>query len=209
MKKIAMFFLILYLPCTKTSFGQSEEVQQLLLNVEKLAQFKQILKDLKQGYEIVSTGYETIKNISQGSFDLHKSFLDGLLAVSPVVRKYTKVSDIINMQLQIVKGCKSDFEIFKNGGQFTVEELDFLSKTYSNLFKQSLNNLDELTTVLTAGKLRMTDDERLHFIDKIFENAQDELIFLQHFNSSASILSIQREKEQSDVNVMRKIYNVK
>lgn len=209
MKKISIFFLIFYLPCTKTSFGQSEEVQQLLLNVEKLTQFKQILKDLKQGYEIVSTGYETIKNISQGNFDMHQSFLDGLLAVSPVVRKYRRVSDIIDMQLQIVKGCKSAFKRFKNDGQFTIEELDFLSKTYNNLFKQSLNSLDELATVLTAGKLRMTDDERLHFIDKIFDNIQDELIFIQHFNSSASILVIQRKREQWDVDVMRRIYNVK
>jgi hypothetical protein len=209
MKRIAMLFIVLALFCTKVSFAQSEEAQQLLLNVEKLAQFKQILKDLKQGYEILSSGYNAIKNISQGNFDLHKTFLDGLLAVSPEVKKYKKVSDIINMQLQIVKEYKSAFTRFTNNREFTVEEIEYFSKTYNDLFKRSLNDLDQLTTVLKAGKLRMSDDERLHFIDKVFQNMQDKLLFLHHFNSSASMLGIQREKEQGDVDRMRKVYDVK
>jgi hypothetical protein len=194
---------------SKIAFAQSEEAQQLLLNIQKLAEFKQILKDLKQGYEILSSGYNAIRNISEGNFDLHKTFLDGLLAVSPEVKKYTKVSDIIKMQLQIVNEYKNAFKRFKNNGHFTSEEIDYLSQTYNNLFKKSLNDLDELATVLTAGKLRMSDDERLHFIDNVFENMQDKLIFLKHFNSSTTVLAIQREKEQSDIDLMRKVYDVK
>ena len=33
--------------------AQSDEVQQLLLNIEKLAQFKKILKNMKNGYQII------------------------------------------------------------------------------------------------------------------------------------------------------------
>jgi len=209
MKLMTILIIIFFLFNTKVSFGQSQEAQQLLLDVEKLTQFKQILKDLKQGYEIVSSGYNTIKNLSQGNFDIHKTFLDGLLEVSPEVRKYKKVSDIIHMQLQIVKEYKSAFKRFKNNGQFTLKEIDYLKKIYNDLFVKSLNDLDELLTVLTAEKLRMSDDERLHFIDNVFGNIQDKLVFLRHFNSSAAMLAIQREKEQSDVNVLRKIYDVK
>jgi hypothetical protein len=208
MKRIAMLLILINFFGSKITFAQSEEAQQLLLNIEKLAQFKQILKDLKQGYEILSSGYNAIRNISEGNFDLHKTFLDGLLAVSPEVKKYTKVSDIIKMQLQIVNEYKNAFKRFKNNGHFTSEEIDYLSQTYNSLFKKSLNDLDELATVLTAGKLRMSDDERLHFIDRVFENMQDKLLFLEHFNSSASILAIQREREQSDIDIMRKLYDV-
>lgn len=209
MKPIVLLLMLFNLSFSKISFGQSDDVKQLLLDVEKLTQFKQILKDLKQGYEIVSTGYNTIKNISQGNFDMHKAFLDGLLQVSPEVRKYKSVSDIIDMQLQIVKEFKSALKRFRNNGEFTVEEIDFFNKTYNNLLKKSLIDLDDLATVLTDGKLRMSDDERLHFIDTLFGNMQDKLIFLRHFNSSASILAIQRENEQRDVDVMRKVYDVK
>ena len=69
--------------------AQSDEVQQLLLNIEKLAQFKKILKNMKNGYQIIFKGYTAVKDISQGNFNLHKTFLDGLMQVSPAVKKYS------------------------------------------------------------------------------------------------------------------------
>src|ERR1700730_18790216 len=80
--------------------AQTQEAQQLLLNWEKLTQLKSVLKNMYEGYRIVSKGYNTIKDISQGNFTLHQVFLDGLLEVSPAVRKYKRVFDIINYQLR-------------------------------------------------------------------------------------------------------------
>jgi hypothetical protein len=39
-----------------------------------------------------------------------------------------------------------------------------MNSVYSQLVNQSLQNLDDLTNVLTAGKLRMSDDERMRAI---------------------------------------------
>lgn len=44
--------------------AQSAEIQQLLLNVEKLSQLKNILTDMKKGYTIISNGYNSVKNIA-------------------------------------------------------------------------------------------------------------------------------------------------
>jgi hypothetical protein len=189
--------------------AQSYEVQQLLLNVEKLAQFKQILSDLKKGYEIASKGYTTIKNISEGNFSLHKVFLDGLLEVSPTVRKYKRVADIIQLQLQLMKEYKAAFNRFKANNNFSVTEIGYIGRVYNNLFNASVRDLEDLLTVITANQLRMSDNERLTAIDKIFKEMQNKVGFLRHFNNSTAILGIQRSKEQNDVNVMRKLYNAK
>jgi hypothetical protein len=188
---------------------QAQELQQLALDLEKLTQFKQILSDLEKGYAILSGGYSTIKDISQGNFNLHKDFLDGLLAISPAVAKYTRIADIISMQLQLVKEYKSYYSRFKKDGHFTLNEIDYIGKVYTNLFNESLKNLDTLLSVITAGKLRMSDDERLHSIDGIYDDMQDKLVFLRNFNNSTSILSIQKEKEQQDIDVMRNLYDLK
>ncbi len=207
MKKI---IIILFLSVsTVNASAQAEELQQLALNIEKLAQFKQILSDLKKAYEILYGGYTTIKNISEGNFSLHQTFLDSLLKVSPAVQKYKKVADIISLQLQLVKEYKAAFSRFKNNNWFRPEEIDYISKVYSNLFKKSLQHLDDLATVLTANQLRMSDDERLNRIDQIFTGMQDKMVFLRHFNSNTSILGIQRSKEKSDVDIMQKLYDVK
>ncbi|MBS1511640.1 MAG: TerB family tellurite resistance protein [Bacteroidetes bacterium] len=207
MKKI-IIILFLAVSTAKAS-AQAEELQQLALNIEKLAQFKQILSDLKKAYEILYGGYTTIKNISEGNFSLHQTFLDGLLKVSPAVQKYKKVADIISLQLQLVKEYKAAFTRFKNNNWFRQEEIDYIARVYSNLFKQSLQHLDDLATVLTANQLRMTDDERLKRIDQIYSGMQDKMVFLRHFNSNTSILSIQRSKEKSDVDIIQKLHDVK
>jgi hypothetical protein len=48
--------------------------------------------------------------------------------------------------------------------------------------------------VITAGKLRMSDDERLQAIDRIYITIVGQFSFLQDFNNSTGVLSVQREK---------------
>ena len=196
MKKIAAILLILFLGTSIKSSAQTQEAEQLLLNVEKLTQLKQILKNMKKGYPIISTGYNGIKNISQSNFNLHKTFLDGLLAVSPNVRNYRKVAEIINYQMLIVKEYKYAYDRFKLDNNFSPEEIDYLHQVYTNIFNQSLKNLDALTTIVTANKLRMSDEERLHAIYSIFTDIQDKLLFLKEFNNSTTLLDIQRAREK-------------
>ncbi len=185
--------------------AQSYEAQQLLLNWEKLAQFKKILQNMYDGYKILDKGYTAVKDISEGNFTLHKTFLDGLLEVSPAVRKYKRIADIINYQLRIVKGYKAAFNQFKEDKQFTVEEINYLGKVYKSLFEQSLKSLDELTMVITAGKLRMSDDERLQAIDRIYSSVKDQFLFLKDFNGNTAMLSLQRKSEQAEIKMSRKI----
>jgi len=207
MKKCVWFLLlILYLPCL--SKAQGYEAEQLLLDVQKLSQLKQMLADLKKGYEIVYKGYSTIKNISEGNFNLHQLFLDGLLQVSPAVRNYKKVADIISLQLKIVSEYKSAFKQFKEKGKFTTGEIDYMGKVYSNLFDESVKNLEVLTMILTSGVLRMSDDERLKQIDVLHEDMLDKLTFLRHFNNQNSVLALQREKETSEINLTKKVYGL-
>lgn len=208
MKKLIVFLISLNTVFAANVSAQSFEVQQLLLNVEKLAQFKQILSDLKKGYEIVSKGYTTIKDLSQGNFSLHKTFLDGLLTVSPTVRKYKRIADIINNQLLLVKEYKNAFNRFRQDKNFNPQEIEYLGKVYVNLFQQSLNDLDELLVIITDNKLRMSDDERLEAIDRVFRNMQDKLLFLRHFNNNTTILALQRAKDKNDVETIGTLYGL-
>ncbi|WP_236937576.1 hypothetical protein [Flavobacterium coralii] len=91
-----LLFASLMFLITVQGNAQVQELKQLALNIEKLAQFRAILKDMKEGYEILSKGYNTVKDLTQGNFDLHKTFLDALLQVSPAVRNYKRVGEIID-----------------------------------------------------------------------------------------------------------------
>lgn len=188
------------------SHAQSHEAQQLLLNWEKLTQLKQILSDMKKGYEIVSKGYTAIKNISEGNFSIHQVFLDGLMQVSPTVRNYKRIADIANYQVQLVQEYKSAFKRFKASDLFNAKEIDYMGNVYGNLFDLSLKNMDDLLNLITANRLRMSDDERLKEIDRIYNDMQDKLVFLRHFNGENSLLAVQRMKASVETERLQKLY---
>jgi hypothetical protein len=192
--------------CLNRSMAQSHEVQQLLLNVEKLSQLKNILADMKKGYQILSSGYGAVKDITQGNFSLHEGFLDGLMLVNHEIKKYHRVKDILNQQKAIITEFKSAFKRFKTSGNFSNAEIDYLNNVYAQLANQSLDNLEDLANIITSSKLRMSDDERLQAIDRIFDDTQDKLLFLRNFNTQASILNLQRTKEKSDLAATQKLY---
>lgn len=205
MKKHIMILWAILFSFSGQVVAQSTEIQQLLLNVEKLAQLKKILSNMKKGYEIVSTGYNTIKDISKGNFDIHQAFLDGLIQVSPTVKKYKRIAEIIAYQTQLVKEYKSAFRRFDASNLFNTNEIRYMDNVYTNLFNKSLQNLEEVTMVITAGKLRMSDDERINAIDRIYNDLADKLVFLRIFNKENNVLAVQRGREMVDTKVSKKL----
>lgn len=204
MKKIVLFMAVICLFITPyRSKAQSAEIQQLILNIEKLSQFKKILSDMKKGYELLSGGYKTVKDMTEGNFSLHKTFLDALMQVSSAVKNYKRVGQIVDYQISIVKESRSGINRFVKSGNFSGQEIHYFEKVYGNLLNQSLRNLDELTMVITADKLRMSDDERLKAVDDIYEQMQDKLLFIRDFNASSNVLALQRAKEKNDVDASK------
>lgn len=110
----------------RTGRGQAHEATQLMLNFEKLLQFKNILKDMYKGYRILSTGYNTVKGIAEGNFKLHEAFLDGLWLASPEVRKYYRVADIVRYQQFILREYRNTYSYLAATGRFSPEELVYL-----------------------------------------------------------------------------------
>jgi hypothetical protein len=202
-----MLFTFSFLPqkaSAQVSTGQ--DMQQLLLDIEKLTQFKAILSDMQSGYTILTQGYGAVKDISQGNFNLHSAFLNSLMAVSPEVRKYGRIADIIANQASIVSEYKSSWKQANVSGHFNVQELLYMNGVFNQLLNQSVNNLTNLANVITAGNLRMSDAERLQAIDGIYSDTQNKLVFLRDFNNKVAVLALQRQKEQIEVNNLKTLY---
>lgn len=210
MKPVILLMVLIFSISTATpAKGQQAEIEQLLLNIEKLNQLRAILDNMYKGYQILSKGYNAIKDLAQGNFDLHKVFLDGLLQVSPTVRSYKKVVDIISFQKQLVKEYKSAYRQFRSIQVFNTNELDYFGKVYDNLVDRSLKNLDELLMVVTSGELRMNDAERLQAIDRIYTDMLDKLQFLRHFNDRTTVMASQRIKAKKETEDLQRIYGIK
>jgi hypothetical protein len=202
--KIIAFFLGI------SSFAQAQtaDLTQLVLDIEKLTQLKGILTDMKTGYDIVNGGYNQVKSIESGNFNLHATFLNGLNAVSPGVANYGRVADIILQQANLVVEYKRYQQEFKDSDSFNASELGYIANVYATLLQQSLKNLSRLTDILMAGKLRMSDAERLKAIDKIYGDSSDEYGFLRNFDRQGVTLSLQRSKDLNDTQTLKQLYGL-
>ena len=206
-----LFCLLLFVFGTvgyQQAHAQAEELAELALDIEKLAQLKKILQDMYDGYKILTKGYNTIKDLTEGNFNLHKLFLDGLLTVSPTVKKYERIVEIIEGQQTLITQYKAALKNFKGLNVFSSGEMDYVESVYSNLFDGSVKNLDALLMVITDSKLRMNDAERIHTIDQIYDDMQDKLGFLQNFNSKTAVLAQQRQKEVQETQSLRKLFGI-
>jgi len=209
MKRISIIlFVVANLGITKYVHAQKDEIQQLLLNWEKLRQLEEILDNMYKGYKILDKGYRTIKDISQGNYTIHQAFLDGLMAVNPTIRNYKRIPLIINYQKLLLKEYKRAYSRFKQDPNFKLEELEYLASVYKFLFDASVRNLEDLTTIITATKLRMSDDERMQAIDRIFYDMENKVTFLRYFNSNTQLLAVQRARSQNDVRTMQQLYGL-
>jgi len=186
----------------------AQDMEQLELDYQKLSGLKSILKQMYQGYELVYNGYNSVKSISEGNYNLHQAFLNGLLVVSPTVRKYQKILNIISNQTELVAEYKSAYNSFKQDTHFNPDEISYMIDVYNNLITGSMNNLSSLTMVLSNNQLRMSDAERIRAIDQIFSTGQQQLSFLRQFNNNAQTIANERAQQAADQQTIKTTYGI-
>jgi hypothetical protein len=188
--------------------GQAFETEQLILDVQKLAQLKQILTDLKEGYQVLDAGYSSIRDIAKGNFNLHKAYLDGLLAVSPTVRGYERIAAIVEMQGQMVSRYEAAWGAFTKSSGLRPEELALIGGVYGQLLAASVKDLGDLVNVVTDGVLRASDGERMRQIDVIYADMVEKMNFLGRLNNTTALLSLQRQGVAGEIQGLGKLYGM-
>lgn len=204
MKKL---LLCCFLSCSLSSaYCQSSAIQQLLLNVEKLRQFKQILADMKKGYQILSKGYGTVKDLSKGNFHLHEVFLQSLNEVSPEVKKYHRVTAIIQGQVQLLHLIHSSLNSLNKEDLLEGNERHYLQQVFERMLKKSYQNVEDLLQILQPGQLQMNDEERLREIDLLDERMTDQFTFMKRFISTIQWNLQMKKKELSNLQQFQRNY---
>jgi hypothetical protein len=196
------------LPSTGKAQSIAQDLEQLSLDYQKLAGLKNILKQMYTGYEVLSKGYSAVRDVSQGNFSLHEAFIDGLFIVSPTVRQYPRVADILNDQAMLVSEYQSAWASFRQDKHFNPDEAGYMLTVYNNLVSASLKNLSDLSMIVTDSQLRMSDAERLVAIDRIFTDSHGQLSFLRSFNDRNYRIAVQRAREANDQQTIKKLYGI-
>jgi len=186
---------------TVAEFLNQKKTQKKYL-IEQLVALKLYAGYLKKGYDIASSGLGMIKDLKNGEFNLHHTFISSLKTVSPAIRKSGKVAEIIACQVAI----GSAFNGAGNNEYLSAADQLYIKEVKDKVMEECLNDIEELLLVITSGKLEMKDDERIKRLDRIYINMKDKSTFTQSFMTDVSLLIQQKENQQKSNNHLKKLY---
>lgn len=141
--------------------------------------------------------------------ELYANYYEELWKVKSAITYYRQVRDIIDKQLRLVDEYKRAYALFRQDKHFTTGEIDYMEKVYAGILDESLKNLDQLYLVINAFATQMSDAKRLELIDVAANNMEENLTDLRQFNNQNIGLSLQRSKDQHEINAVKAMYGIK
>lgn len=214
MKKIIISISIVFcflsaeaqVPTWDEWFKQKKTQRKYL--AKQIALLQVYLGYLKKGYDIASKGLNTIENIKNGDFNLHRDFFGSLKNVNPHISNSAKVADIIAFQVYIIQNIRRVNTFCQRSKQFTPDEMYYVTKVYRNMLFLSDANISELLTIIRANETEMKDDERLNRINKLYDDMLDKHAFVKSFDNDVRAIASEREREKRAIESMSKQHDI-
>ncbi|HNU47250.1 MAG TPA: hypothetical protein PKM40_00365 [Bacteroidia bacterium] len=192
---------------TEEWFNQKSTQKKYLL--QQIAALQVYFNYAKKGYDIVSGGLNTIRDIKKGDLNIHNTFFNSLKTVNPRIAKYQKVADIISYQIRIIKQVKETMVYIRESNQFTPEEIEYNKKVFDFFLQQCIESINELFAIVTYGELEMKDNERITWIDKLYTDMQDKYTFCTVMSEDMALLAAQRMGEYREIQKSKLINGIK
>lgn len=124
---------------------------------------------------------ELTKVFSEKNLQLARTWYDGLLQVSAAVRSYRRVQSVFEKQGKIIQTYSTAIETLRQSPFVGPEQLSLMTSIYTKMLTQSANTLSDLQTVVSPTMLKMTDADRMRFIDKLDVKISDQLSLITYY----------------------------
>ena len=223
---IKIMAIVLCCSLTIMPVGQSKATPAAILEIIKAAVIKVIKAvDLKiqrlQNKTIwLQNAQKTLENaLSKLKLDeisdwterqktLYKDYFEELEKVKSIISYYQRIREISRKQLRLVEEYQRAWNLFKQDKYFTSDELGYMAKVYSGILDESAKNLDQISLVIKSFTTTMSDAKRLEIINAAADDVDANYYDLTRFNKQNMMLSLQRAKENNDVDVVKKLYGL-
>ena len=206
MKRIIFIIVVVFF--RYSVFAQAQELEQLKINLEKLLQLKLMLAQAKQGYQTLTNGYNAVRDVSKGNFDLHKKQLDLLMVVSNQVRSSPSIQKSLTNYGSMEKEVRDWMQVARSLGVFTSKELDEMNKDLLMMIVKSKDDRQTLSLVLSDGTLRMSDAERLSLMEMISSNSDQYLASVRQKVKAQTGIAVARVQTKKDRDAIRRFYGL-
>jgi hypothetical protein len=139
---------------------------------------------------------------------LYQDYYEELWKVKNTIAMYQRVRQVMEKQVRIVDEYRKCWNIVQNDEHFTKDEIQYMSKVYSGIMEESVKNLDQILVVINSFKTKMSDGKRLEIIEAAANEIDQNYFDLRQFNTQNMLLSLNRAKDASEIDVVKKLYGL-
>ncbi len=214
MKKIILPLIILFVSFYNL-YAQTynewfrQKKTQLSYLTQQIAAYQVYEDYLYKGYDIAKAGLTAISNLKNGELNLHQVFFSSLSKVNPAIQHYSRMADVITLQVNILAQYKRCFKDAHQSKLLSNSELAYIYSVFTALLKDCANNISALISLTTDNQLQLHDDERLQRIDAIYNDMQNKYLFATSFRNESNALMLNRQKDQNESSTLKALYNLK
>lgn len=187
---------------TLTAVAQSAQIKVYL---QQIAANKAYIDYAWKGYEIARQGLGQIGDHKRGHWRLDNDFFNRLGTVSPALRQYNRLGDIVRLSVHIASLRRELLQEVRQSAWFGVAERGYVDTMLARLGRSSSQLVEQTTAVVSSG-LQMGDDERLRRIDALYGQLLDIYGFSHRLATDLRQLAAQRTREQAAVQRLRHWY---
>jgi hypothetical protein len=180
----------------------SQGKTQIKYLTQQIAALNALRVSGEQGYTMLKNEWGAIGNWKNGEFGLHQAYYASLGAVSPVVKANVSVSDLASQQQSMV----TLFAGLPKLPGLSSGDLVYIAGVREKVIAAYDHDLAELQKVLQSNVLVMSDDERLKRVKTLILELQDQYEFTCSFSAEVRLLSVQRVREQNEVQTLNGVY---
>lgn len=138
-----------------------------------------------------------IKGVIDKTQQLHDTWYSSLLQISSGVRNYRRVREIYDAQASMIQQFSSvQSDLARKG--LTPAQVSEAGKTYTALLTENIGLIGDLIGVMSAGKAKMTDPERLEFINSIADQMSSQQELFTYYTRKCEALAQQQQQAAID-----------
>ncbi len=169
-----------------------------------------VLQDAQKQFENVmqKTRLADISDWVQQQKDLYDEYYQELWKVKNALRYYSAVKEMIDKQGRLIRGYKQAYAVLASDRHFSMEELGYVDVVYRGMLQRCVTVVEELEKIISAFVTQMDDGDRLKIINDLSASIDRDYQQLQSFSQDMMLLSLQRAKDENDLNMIKTLYGI-
>lgn len=158
--------------------------------------------------ELSRQNLSEINNWVEKQKDLYKDYYASLKQVKPVIAGSNQVLKIMQQQKELATLYHLASSKTRLDNHFTEKEKTGISNQYSNILDESTRNLHRLVQTVNSNTIQLSDADRIKLINQAGNLLEGLLYKLQTIYSRSQQVSLQRAKDQDDINTIKQLYGL-